>query len=157
MSNYYDYRYADRSNAASSSSATPSWVLGMLAGAAVGGGLALLFAPRQGADTRHQLASRGQAAGRQIKQAYDSAAGTARRSAQRLTDQAKHLTDQAKTWRGEHATASGAHGDPLTGSTVQAVPGAIDSGISDAARAFRDAVGDVDYPTGTTGTRSPLA
>ena len=47
--NYYDYRWPDRSKTRDSS--TPSWLVGMIAGAAVGGGLALMFAPRQGAAT----------------------------------------------------------------------------------------------------------
>ena len=76
--------------------------MGLIAGAALGGGLALLFAPRQGTHTRHQLAERGQQAGRQLRHAYDSVAGTARRNARRLTEQAQdwrrsHLGDSATT------------------------------------------------------------
>ena len=86
MTNHYDYRYTD---ANTSEHSTPSWVVGLIAGAALGGGLALLFAPRQGIQTRHQLAERGQQAGRQLRHAYDSVASTARRGARRLTEQAQ--------------------------------------------------------------------
>ena len=60
------------------------FMLGLLAGAAVGGGLALLFAPHEGAQTRHGLASGAQQAGRRVSEAYGSLAGTARRNASRL-------------------------------------------------------------------------
>ena len=95
MTNHYDYRYADTADTAQHS--TPGWVLGLIAGAALGGGLALLFAPRQGTETRQQLAERGQQAGRQLRTAYDSVAGTARRSARRISEQAhdwrSHVSD----------------------------------------------------------------
>ena len=58
-----------------------AFVLGLVAGAAVGGGLALLFAPQEGAQTRHGLAAGAQQAGKRVTQAYGSLAGTARRSA----------------------------------------------------------------------------
>lgn len=98
--NYYDYRLPDRTSSADASS-TPTWVLGLIAGAALGSGLALLFAPRQGAATRHQLAERGHEAGRQMRHAYASVAGTARRNARRLSD-------QAQEWRRQRSEAAGA-------------------------------------------------
>jgi gas vesicle protein len=95
MTSHYDYRYADTTE--TSQHSTPAWVVGLIAGAALGGGLALLFAPRQGVHTRHQLAERGQQASRQLRNAYDSVAGTARRSARRLSEQAhdwrSHVSD----------------------------------------------------------------
>jgi gas vesicle protein len=138
-SNYYDYRYADRSEPSGQSS-TPGWVLGLLAGAAVGGGIALLFAPRQGTDTRHQLASRGQAAGRQLRQAYESAAGTARRGANRLSA-------QAQNWRDEWTSGSEATKPPLPGSSPQAVRTTSDYQSTSDYRSqtppvFRDVTGD---------------
>jgi gas vesicle protein len=77
------------------------FVLGMLAGAAVGGGLALLFAPREGSEMRHGLATGAQQAGRRLTQAYGSVAGTARRGARRLSGYNRSLY-------GEHATTSAA-------------------------------------------------
>ena len=107
MGNHYDYRFADDQN--TSEHSTPSWVVGLIAGAALGGGLALLFAPRQGTYTRNQLAERGQQAGRQLRHAYDSVAGTARRNARRLGEQAQdwrrsHMSDSASASRsaGDH-------------------------------------------------------
>jgi gas vesicle protein len=131
-SNYYDYRYADRSEPSSQS--TPGWVLGLIAGAAVGGGIALLFAPRQGTYTRQQLASRGQAAGRQLRQAYESAAGTARRGANRLST-------QAQNWRDEWTSGSEATKPPLPGSNPQAVRTTSDF-QSQTPPVFRDVTGD---------------
>ena len=92
MSNHYDYRYADTPDTTPHS--TPGWMVGLIAGAALGGGLALLFAPRQGVHTRHQLAQRGQQAGRQLRSAYDSVSGTARRSARRISEQAHDWRSQ---------------------------------------------------------------
>ena len=106
MGTHYDYRFADDQN--TSEHSTPSWVVGLIAGAALGGGLALLFAPRQGTYTRNQLTERGQQAGRQLRHAYDSVAGTARRNARRLSE-------QAQDWRRSHmsdaASASMSAGD----------------------------------------------
>ena len=93
---HYDYRYADNADTAPHS--TPGWVVGLIAGAALGGGLALLFAPRQGVHTRHQLAERGQQAGRQLRNAYDSVSGTARRSA-------RLISEQAHDWRSQVSDA----------------------------------------------------
>lgn len=81
------------------------FVLGLIAGAAVGGGLALLFAPSEGAQTRQGLASGAQQAGRRVTQAYGSLAGTARRNARRFVGYtggaANNATEGAGT-DGEH-------------------------------------------------------
>ena len=106
MGNHYDYRFTDDQN--TSGPSTPSWAVGLIAGAAIGGGLALLFAPRQGTYTRRQLAERGQEAGRQLRYAYDSVAGTARRNARRLTEQAQ---DWRRSNMGDSASASMSAGD----------------------------------------------
>ena len=109
MTNHYDYRYADTPD--TSQHSTPAWVVGLIAGAALGGGLALLFAPRQGTYTRHQLAERGQQAGRQLRHAYDSVAGTARRSARRLSEHAQDWRSQVREAVSEasDAMAAGEH------------------------------------------------
>lgn len=62
------------------------FVLGLIAGAAVGGGLALLFAPNEGAQTRHGLAAGAQQAGRRVSEAYGSLAGSARRNVRRFSN-----------------------------------------------------------------------
>ena len=99
------------------------FLLGLIAGAAVGGGLALLFAPRQGADMRHGLAASAQEAGRRLTEAYGSVASTARRNARRFVGHAGGRTDD---W-----------GDTPFGTTGQARDRAADSSqvLRDAARA----------------------
>lgn len=62
------------------------FMLGLIAGAAVGGGLALLFAPNEGAQTRHGLATGAQQAGRRVSEAYGSLAGSARRNVRRFSN-----------------------------------------------------------------------
>lgn len=102
---HYDYRYADTTDTASHS--TPGWMIGLIAGAALGGGLALLFAPRQGVHTRHQLAQRSQQAGRQLRSAYDSVSGTTRRTARRISE-------QAHDWRSQVSDAVSRASDAIT-------------------------------------------
>lgn len=75
------------------------FLLGLLAGAAVGGGLALLFAPQEGADTRQALATRGQQAGRRISDAYGTMAAQARRRARGFSSRTNR----------EEGSAPGAH------------------------------------------------
>jgi gas vesicle protein len=123
MSNQYDYRYADTPD--DSRHSTPGWIVGLIAGAALGGGLALLFAPRQGVQTRHQLAERGQEAGRQLRSAYDSMAGTARRSARRLTEQAQDWRRQRTGTEGATSDEHGEAGAHRSSSPGQGLRGAI--------------------------------
>lgn len=73
------------------------FVLGLIAGAAVGGGLALLFAPTEGAQTRHGLASSAQQAGRRMTQAYGSLAGSARRNVRRFASYTRGGADGTTT------------------------------------------------------------
>ena len=65
-----------------------TFLVGLLAGAAVGGGLALLFAPRQGVDTRQGIASGAREASRRLSDTYSTVADSARRNAQRWATQA---------------------------------------------------------------------
>ena len=78
-----------------SSSHDSTFLIGLLAGAAVGGGIALLFAPRQGADTRQGLARGAREASRRFSDTYSTVADSARRNAQRLATQAGAV---ANTW-----------------------------------------------------------
>ena len=71
------------------------FVLGLLAGVAAGGALALLFAPRPGADTRHDLADGMNRAGRRLRDAYDTAATSARKGAERVMHEASRVVDRA--------------------------------------------------------------
>lgn len=83
----HDYDSHSRSNS--------SLLMGLVAGAAVGGGLALLFAPRQGADMRHDLASGAQRAGRKLRDGYETVAETMRERARRLAEQTQDLRERA--------------------------------------------------------------
>ena len=85
----------------SRSRANGSLLMGLMAGAAVGGGLALLFAPRQGSEMRQDLASGAQRAGRKLRDGYDTVAETVRDRARRFSEQAYELRE-----RGEDAAES---------------------------------------------------
>ena len=61
-----------------------TFLLGMLAGAAVGGSLALMFAPRQGRDMRQGLAQGARQASRRLSETYGTVADSARRGARQL-------------------------------------------------------------------------
>ncbi len=157
--NYYDYRLPDRTRNADASS-TPTWVLGLIAGAALGSGLALLFAPRQGAATRQQLAQRGQEAGRQVRHAYASVAGTARRNARRLSE-------QAQDWRRQRAEAADARESiyadyGAAGSTpASQAPNLLRDGIHEVSPGSTSVTPGSDAPGATSASssepRSPLA
>jgi gas vesicle protein len=100
------------------------FLLGLLAGAAVGGGLALLFAPQEGADTRQALATRGQQAGRRLNDAYGTMAAQVRRRARRFSARTNQEEGSAP---GAHAngqsTLVAAHTDERTaGPTSVAAP-----------------------------------
>ena len=71
------------------------FVLGLIAGAAVGGGLALLFAPNEGAQTRQGLATGAQQASRRMSEAYGSLAGTARRNVRRFSNYTRSISASA--------------------------------------------------------------
>jgi gas vesicle protein len=73
-----------------------SRLLAGLAAAAVGGVLALLFAPRRGTDMRQELASGAQRAGRRLNDAYGTVADSVRQSARRPASEAQHLRDRAE-------------------------------------------------------------
>lgn len=109
------------------------FVLGLIAGAAVGGGLALLFAPSEGAQTRHGLASGAQQAGRRMTQAYGSLAGSARRNVRRFAAY----------------TRGGAAGS--TDATTASTPGDTHYERSrPASDVIRDAVGEATYTPAST-------
>ena len=69
---------------------------GLLAGAAFGGVLALLFAPRRGTEMRQELASGAQRAGRRLNDAYGAVSDSVRQGAHRLASEAHHLRHRAE-------------------------------------------------------------
>lgn len=109
------------------------FLLGLIAGAAVGGGLALLFTPRQGAEMRQELASGAQQAGRRLTEAYGTVAGSARRGAQRV---ANRLASQQDMIAG------------LTDSSV--TTGQLRERADDVSSALRNAVGEGTYTSAAT-------
>ncbi|BCS35025.1 hypothetical protein TBR22_A42510 [Luteitalea sp. TBR-22] len=108
------------------------FLLGLLAGAAVGGGLALLFAPQEGADTRQALATRGQQAGRRISDAYSSVAAQARRGARNL----------ASRPAAPRHDPSGRNGEP---GHATLVAGHTHERSADPSRVISDVVGEATY------------
>jgi gas vesicle protein len=87
------YRYSEEDVAGGS-----SFVLGMLAGAAIGAGLALLFAPKTGTEMRRQLAEQAgnwrDAASRGYRRAAETAEDLAERG-RNLADRGRDLYEQA--------------------------------------------------------------
>ncbi len=135
------------------------FLIGMMAGAAVGGGLALLFAPREGSEMRQGLAASAQGASRKLTQAYGSVAGTARRQAGRFVGRDAGLGDR------QPSTA------PLFPDTASGLTsGQPRDRAGDANRVLSDAIGEATYEPAATepsetgpgatspalGTRSPL-
>ena len=156
MTDHYDYRWADHPNSPQSHG-TPGWVVGLVAGAALGSGLALLFAPRQGTDTRHQLATRGQEAGRQLRQAYDSVAGTARRNARRFTEQAQ---DWSRQHIGTRQTADDVHdyaSDHRSSDTAQIMRGSLGETTYTPANAGSSGIGTGTTSSASSDPRSPFS
>ena len=134
------------------------FVLGLLAGAAVGGGLALLFAPQEGAQTRQGLASGAQEAGKRVSQAYGSLAGTARRNARRFVGHEGGLGHQSGFGRD-----TGLGHESLGQSSLGAADRTNEGGSSTAdhdrvrpsSEVLRDLVGEASYtPAATPATTS---
>jgi gas vesicle protein len=76
-----------------------SFVLGMLAGAAIGAGLALLFAPKTGSDLRRQLSEQAgnwrETASKTYRRAADTASDLADRGRE-LADRGRDLADRGR-------------------------------------------------------------
>ena len=66
-----------------------AFVAGMLMGAAIGAGLALLFAPKKGSELREQLAESARRARESARDAYRQAAETAGAAASRAVSEAE--------------------------------------------------------------------
>jgi gas vesicle protein len=70
--------------------------MGFLAGAAIGAGLGLLFAPHKGSETRHQLADRARHVGAAGHDAYCACRDTVSHGAQRTGRYVRELADTVK-------------------------------------------------------------
>lgn len=73
-------------------------VVCFLAGAAVGAGLALLYAPQTGAETRQQIKDVSGKVGDDIKANYDKIAEEAKKSIEQVKVQAEKAIDNVKSF-----------------------------------------------------------
>lgn len=85
---------------------TNALLIGLMTGAAVGGALALLFAPRQGSGIRHDLASGAQRAGRRLRDGYDTVCSTVRERGQQLSDRVHDFKDDVSAHVGDAARSA---------------------------------------------------
>lgn len=79
-----------------SSGSGSGFAMGLIAGAAIGAGVALLFAPREGSLMRQDLASGAQRLGQRFREDYGSVAEGVRDSARRAVDRASEAVDRGK-------------------------------------------------------------
>jgi gas vesicle protein len=86
--------------------------IGLLAGAAVGVGLGLLFAPRKGSEVRHQLADRAKHVASSSHDAYGVCRDAVRESARRTGRQVRDLADTV-TRKARRASPVEAPGAPV--------------------------------------------
>jgi gas vesicle protein len=84
-----------------SSDGSGNFVMGLLVGAVVGAGVALLFAPKKGADLRNQLADQAGALTNQAQEGYRKAADSAGQWADRSKAAAGELADRGKDLYGQ--------------------------------------------------------
>ena len=109
------------------------FMLGLLTGAAIGAGVALLFAPREGSQVRQGLADNAQRVGRRLQDNYEDVAGTVRHSARKVMDQAGDLIERGK----------GAYQDAAAD---------VRHGVSDASRTAQDLASESGYRPATSDT-----
>jgi|GEM_PF-2334574 len=71
-----------------------TFVAGMALGALVGAGLALLFAPQSGADTRRYVSRKAKHMAREARDRYDDVKDKVRRARQRHGERGEHGVDE---------------------------------------------------------------
>lgn len=113
-----------------------SFMLGLMAGTAIGAGMALLFAPREGSELRRELANGASRLGEQINQGT----GTVRESARRAADSASDLIERGKS---AYRDASSDVRDSADKVASQA-ESAVDSAAESAKRNVRQTASAVD-------------
>ena len=86
MANDYDFE----------GGAGPGFLVGLLAGAALGAGLGLLFAPKKGRELRGQLADSASTIGRAASDGYHKVAGAVSAMADRGRDVGREVMARAK-------------------------------------------------------------
>lgn len=120
-----------------------SFLLGFIAGSVLGAGLALLYAPRPGAETRRDVADRAQQFGKRAAHEYEVASERVahltergREAYQSAADKARDLARRAREDAGKAADDARA--------TLDEVQAAAEAG----AEAFRSNLRDVREPRG---------
>ena len=83
-----------------------SFLMGLLAGAVVGVGLGMLFAPKAGAELRNQLADQANALADQAQQGYHKVAENAGQWAQKGKETADEWTERGKDLYGKAREAA---------------------------------------------------
>ena len=84
-----------------SSDGSGNFVMGLLVGAVVGAGVALLFAPKKGDDVRNQLSDQAGALANQAQEGYRKVADSAGQWADRSKAAAGELADRGKDLYGQ--------------------------------------------------------
>jgi gas vesicle protein len=98
-----------------SESSAGSFLMGLLTGAAIGAGLGLLFAPKQGADLRRELGTRvgtlADAASTTYRQTSDKASGWASKAQESARELANKASKTADAWKERAKDLYGEAGD----------------------------------------------
>lgn len=113
---------ADRHDRFDNNEGGGSFVMGLLAGAALGAGLGMLFAPKAGSELRNQLSERAGALANQAQEGY-----------RKVTENAGQWADKGKEAAGEWAE----QGKDMYGKAREAVS----HGADEAQKYVRDAAG----------------
>lgn len=114
-----------------------SFLLGFIAGSVLGAGLALLFAPRSGEETRRDVADRAQRLSKRAADEYEAAAERMSHLAERGKEAYRSAADRARDLadRGRHEAedlAEKAH------TAVDDAQARVEAGASAAKADFRD-------------------
>jgi gas vesicle protein len=80
------------------------FMIGLLAGTCIGGGLAMLFAPRSGSDLRHQMADSAKDLGERASQQYQQVSSRVGEAVEDITRKGQDVRDDVV-----EAVARGAH------------------------------------------------
>jgi gas vesicle protein len=116
-----------------------TFMLGLMAGTAIGAGLALLMAPREGAEMRRELSNGAHKLGEQLSHGAESVRKTARMAADTATD----LIERG---RAAYYDASATARDAVEDGAAR-VDNAVDHAAESARRTARQTAANVDRAT----------
>ena len=106
-----------------------TFVLGLLAGAVLGAGLGMLFAPKAGSELRNQLSEQAGVLANQVQKGYRKVTADAGQWAEKGTEAAGEWAERGKDMYGEARQA-------------------VSRGAEEAQKAVRDAAGTVSAAVG---------